>query len=178
MKLNAQMIENASRWVEKNGLHPQPCGATIKQFCEAMGIDQATFHRWEKIASFASVINHAREVFRITTIREVENALVKAARGVDFVHIKEEKKAQKVREYDEKGRKVKEYDGQPIIVKSVRETIYYPPDVKAAQFVLTNMAGSDWKLKQDVSVSGSLAQKIVVESKDQADKIADIGKIG
>ena len=178
MKLNAQMIENARLWVEKNGLHPQPCGATIRQFCEAMGIDQATFHRWEKKASFASVLNHAREVFHTTTVREVENALVKAARGVDFVHIKEEKKAQKVKEYDEKGRKVKEYDGNPVIVKSVRETLYYPPNVEAAKFVLTNMAGGDWKLKQDVAVTGSLEQKVVVENKDQADKIANIGKIG
>ena len=51
-------------------------------------------------------------------------------------------------------------------------------DLKNIGNVLTNMAGADWKLKQDVSVSGSLTQKIVVENKEQADKIADIGNIG
>jgi hypothetical protein len=154
------MIENARKWVEKNGLHPQPCGATIRQFCEAMGVSDETFRRWQKNVAFVEMLNHAREIFHSTTVREVENALVKAARGVDFVHIKEEKKAQKVKEYDEKGRKVKEYDGNPVIVKSVRETIYYPPNVEAAKFILSNMAGEDWKLKQETTVR---AQGINIE---------------
>ena len=173
MKYNAAKIAECAAWVEKNGLHPQPCGATIRSFCEAMGIDQATYHRWAKIATFASAIQHAREVFRVNTVREVENALVKAARGVDFVHIREEKKAQKVKEYDEKGRKIREYDGDPIVVKSMRETVYFPPDVKAAQFVLTNLAGDDWRLKQEQTIKTE-TPVIVVRSEEEREKLEHI----
>ncbi len=45
MKLNAAKIQEAAAWVEKNGLHPQPCGATLRSFCKAMGISDETFRR-------------------------------------------------------------------------------------------------------------------------------------
>lgn len=173
MKLNADKIKEAAAWVEKNGLHPQPCGATLRSFCEAMGIDQRTYYRWSKSAVFADALTRAREQFRVNTVREVENALVKAARGVDVVHIKEEKKAQRVVEFDENGRKVKEYDGPPVIVKSVRETVYFPPDVKAAQFVLTNLAGEDWKQKQEQTIKTE-KPVIVVRSEEERHKLQHI----
>lgn len=155
MKMNAAKIEEAAAWVERNGLYPQPCGASVKDFCAAIGIDQATYHRWEKNASFASVLSRAREVFRTTTIRDVENALIKAAKGVDFTKEKTEAKAEKVVEYDPKtGKKVREYMGEAKIVKATRETMYYPPDIKAAIFVLTNMAPDTWKQKQETTLQG------------------------
>ena len=173
MKLNADKIKEAAAWVEKNGLHPQPCGAMVKTFCEAMGITDRTYNNWCKNSAFSDAIQHARETFKVNTVREVENALVKAARGVDFVHIREEKKAQKVKEYDEKGRKIREYDGDPIVVKSMRETVYYPPDVKAAQFVLTNLAGEDWKQKQEQTIKTE-KPIIVVRSEEEREKLEHI----
>lgn len=153
MKLNAAKIEEAEAWVRKNGLHPQACGATIRDFCAAMGIDQATYHRWDKIASFASAITRAREVFHTTTVREVENALVKAARGLDFTREKSEARAEKVIEYDPvTGKKVREYMGDPKVIKATRETMYYPPNVEAAKFVLTNMEPDKWKAKQEQTI--------------------------
>jgi len=168
MKLNAAKIAEAAAWVERNGLYPQPCGASVKDFCAAMGIDQATYHRWEKIASFASVLSRAREVFRTTTIRDVENALIKAAKGVDFTKEKTEAKAEKVVEYDPKtGKKVKEYMGDAKVVKATRETMYYPPDIKAAIFVLTNMAPDTWKQKQETTLQGN-GEPIAITLADNA----------
>ena len=179
MKLNATKIAEAEAWVEKNGLIPQPCGASLRQFCEAMGIDQRTYYRWSKSAVFADALTRAREKFRVTTVRDVENALVKAARGVDFTKVKEEARAETVVEFDPKtGKKVRETTGQLKTIKATRETYYYPPNVEAAKFVLTNLAPEDWKLKQEVNHSGTLEQKVVVESKEEADKIASIGKLG
>ena len=179
MKLNAAKIAEAEAWVEKNGLFPQPCGASLRQFCEAMGINDATYRRWMRKAEFADALTRAREKFRINTVREVENALVKAARGVDFTRVKEEARAEKVVEFDPKtGKKVRESTGQLKTIKATRETYYYPPNVEAAKFVLSNLAPEDWKLKQEVNHSGTLEQKVVVESKEQADKIANIGKLG
>lgn len=156
MKMNAAKIAEAEAWVERNGLHPQPCGATLRDFCKAMGINDATYRRWQNNADFADALTRARELFRINTVREVENALVKAARGVDFTRIKEEAKAEVVKEYDPKtGKKVKEYTGELKTVKATRETMYYPPDIKAAIFVLTNMAPDTWKQKQETTLQGN-----------------------
>ena len=166
MKMNADKIKEAEAWVERYGLHPQACGATVKDFCLAMGIDDATYRRWLQIADFADAINRARDKFKANTVKEVENALVKAARGVDFTREKTEAKAEKVVEYDPKtGKKVREYMGEAKVVKATRETIYYPPDVKAAMFVLTNMSGDNWKDKQEKTITGG-SQPINVNFRD------------
>ena len=46
--MNAAKIAEAEAWVERNGLHPQPCGATIREFCKAMGISDENFRRWQE----------------------------------------------------------------------------------------------------------------------------------
>lgn len=160
MKLSAAKIRECAAWVEVNGLYPQRCGASLRQFCEAMGINDATFRRWQEKAEFADAITHAREVFQQNTVHEVVNALVKAARGVDFVKKKDEGRPQVVKEYDPKtGKKIKEYTTEKIVtVKSLRETVYYPPDVNAAKFLLTNMDPENWKNKQEADVNASFDQ--------------------
>ena len=151
MKLSAAKIRECAAWVEVNGLYPQRCGASIRQFCDAMGIAFITYQRWQANENFVTAITHAREVFQQNTVHEVVNALVKAARGVDFVKKKDEGRPQVVKEYDpETGKKIKEYTTEKIVtVKSLRETVYYPPDVNAAKFLLTNMDPENWKNKQD-----------------------------
>ena len=177
MKLNADKIKEAAAWVEKNGLFPQACGASVKDFCKAMGISDETWRRWQKNVELVDALNRARELFKSQTIREVENALVKAAKGVDFTKVKEEAKAEKVVEYDPKtGKKVREYMGDVKVVKAVRETFYYPPDVKAAQFVLTNMAPEVWKNKQDTTVHTPEGMRIIVENDEQKKRIETIGE--
>lgn len=151
MKYSKAKIQEAVAWVQQNGLYPQRCGASVKMFCDAMGIDDRTYRRWMENADFADALTHARDVFQQTTVREVSNALVKAAKGVDFTKEKQEFRAQVIKEYDPvTGKKVKEYTGEkPVQVKAFRETFYYPPDVNAAKFVLTNMDPEGWKNKQE-----------------------------
>lgn len=176
MKMNAAKIAEAEAWVERNGLHPQPCGATIRQFCKAMGISDETFRRWQDNVEFVEALTRAREKFRATTIVEVENALVKAARGVDFTKEKTEAKAEKVVEYDPKtGKKVREYMGEAKVVKATRETMYYPPDIKAAIFVLTNLAPDTWKNKQETAITTPEGMIIRVDNEDQAHRLETLG---
>ena len=54
-KFNAEMLSKCVAWVEKNGLYPQPGGAPIKQFCEAMTIDPKTYREWMKNPSPVSL---------------------------------------------------------------------------------------------------------------------------
>ena len=153
MKLSPAKIKECAAWVEVNGLYPQRCGASIKLFCEAMGISLKTYQRWQANDLFVSELSRAREVFQQTTVRDVCNALVRAAKGVDFTKTKMEGRAQVVKEYDPKtGKKVKEYTTEKIVtVKSYKETVYFPPDVKAATFLLTNLDPEHWRNKQDTT---------------------------
>lgn len=158
MKLSAAKIKECAAWVEENGLYPQRGGAPVKLFCKAMGIAFITYQRWQENENFVNAITRAREVFKENTIHDVVNALVKAAKGVDFTKTKQEGRAQVVKEYDPKtGKKIKEYTTEKIVtVKSYRETVYYPPDVNAAKFLLTNLDPDDWKNKQETNTDLSV----------------------
>jgi hypothetical protein len=157
MKFTKEMQDRIIKWVELNGLYPQPCGATVQELCKACGFSDETYSRWtssEKNVEFVERLTRAREKFASTVEVGVVNSLVKAAKGVDFTRIKEEAKADKVTEYYENGKKKREYTGELKTVKAVRETVYYPPNVEAAKFVLTNIAPERWKAKQEVTHQG------------------------
>lgn len=180
MKLNAAKIKECADWVEKHGLHPQACGASIGDFCKAMGIAERTAYLWLKNAEFADAIAQARDKYAATVVRDVENALVKAALGLDAEVTKEKAKAfdDVVREYDPvTGNLIREHKTKKLVtVEATRERRYYPPDVRAAQFVLTNMAGGTWRQKQDVNVgtqAGSAIQ-ITVGSQEAADALKKV----
>lgn len=169
-KLNADKIKEAEAWVERNGLHPQACGATFRLFFEAMGIDQRTYYRWLKNADFAEALTRGREKFRITTVRDVENSLVKAAKGYEFVKSHAKRQSRKVREYDPKtGKKVREYYGEPQLVEEYREVVTVQPSIEAAKFVLTNMEPEKWKNRQDTRIDGrlNLLESVVVNNEEE-----------
>ena len=159
MKLTPAKIKEAATWVEQHGLFPQACGAAVKEFCEFLGIKDTTYRRWLEKVDFVDAITRARAEFADRTVREVENALVRAALGVDYEKTKEKGRAfdEVVKEYDPvTGNLIRETKTKKMVtVEATRERVYYPPDVKAAQFVLTNLAPDKWqdKRKNDVDLS-------------------------
>ena len=184
MKLNAAKIKECAAWVEKHGLHPQPCGASIDDFAKAMGIDPRTWNRWSKLPEMSEAIAQARDKYASRIVFDVENALVKAALGLDAEVTKEKAKAfdDVVREYDlVTGNLIREHKTKKLVtVEATRERRYYPPDVRAAQFVLTNMAAGTWRQKQDVNVgtqAGSAIQ-ITVGSQEAADALKKVISTG
>lgn len=177
MKLTPTKIKECAAWVEQHGLHPQPCGASVQDFCKAMGISDETHRRWMRKVEFVEAVNAARDRYSAGIVFDVENALVKAALGLDATVTKEKGKAidEVVREYDPvTGKLIRETKTKKLVtVEAVKERRYYPPDVKAAQFVLTNMAAGTWRQKQDVNVgtqAGSSIQ-ISVGSQEAADAL-------
>lgn len=183
MKLNAAKIKECADWVEKHGLHPQACGASIGDFCKAMGIAERTAYLWLKNAEFADAIAQARDKYAATVVRDVENALVKAALGLDAEVTKEKAKAfdDVVREYDPvTGNLIREHKTKKLVtIEATRERRYFPPSVEAAKFVLSNLNGERWKIKQDVNATGSLKERVVwVENEEQAQRLKDTSEIG
>lgn len=180
MKLNAAKIQECAAWVELNGLHPQPCGAKIKDFCEAMGISDETWRRWQRNVAFVDAISRARDLFATQTVREVENALVRAAKGIDYERTKQEMHSVKVVVEDldpvtgKVIRRTTTTEMRPF--KAVKERVYFAPDVRAAQFVLTNLAPEVWKNRQEQTVratDGSAVQ-ITVGSAEVQDALGKV----
>lgn len=180
MKLTAAKIKECSEWVEKHGLHPQPCGAPIGEFCKAMGIDPRTYNRWSKLPEVSDALNAARAKYAAHIVYDVENALVKAALGIDAEVKKEKAKAfdEVIREYDPvTGKLIRETKTKKLVtVEATRERRYFTPDVKAAQFVLTNLAADTWRQKQDVNVGTQTdgVIQITVGSQEAADALQKV----
>ena len=180
MKLTQTKIKECSAWVEQHGLHPQPCGASVQSFCKAMGISDETHRRWMRKVEFVEAVNAARDRYASRIVFDVENALIKAALGLDAEVTKEKAKAidDVIREYDPvTGKLIRETKTKKLVtIEATRERRYYPPDVKAAQFVLTNMAAGTWRQKQDVNVgtqTGSAIQ-VTVGSQEAADALKKV----
>lgn len=172
MKLTPAKINECAAWVEKHGLHPQPCGASIQDFAKAMGIAERTAYLWMKNAVFADALNAARDKFAAKIVFDVENALIKAALGLDAEELREKAKAvdDVIREYDPAtGNLVREHKTKKLVtMEAVRTRRYYPPDVKAAQFVLTNMAAGTWRQKQDLNLGTQQGTSIEIKVGDPA----------
>lgn len=172
MKLTPAKIKECAAWVEKHGLHPQPCGASVGDFCKAMGIDPRTYNRWSKIPEMSETLNAARDKYAAKIVFDVENALVKAALGLDAEETREKAKAvdDVIREYDPAtGNLVREHKTKKLVtMEATRTRRYYPPDVKAAQFILTNMAAGTWRQKQDLNIGAQQGTVIEVKTGDQA----------
>ena len=161
--------------MERNGLHPQACGALIKDFCKAMDISDQTYLRWLNNMEFVEALTRARDVFHRNTVKEVENALVKRAKGYEFTKERIEKASRKVIEFDPlTGKKVREYYGEPQVVAASRETIQVAPDVDAAKFVLTNMEPEHWKLKQEIQAAVDVVRPIVVKSEEEKQAVEQL----
>lgn len=155
MKLTKEMIDRIQAWVELNGLYPQPCGATVQSLCQECGFSDESFRRWSQKVEFVEMLNQARAKFAATVEVKIVNALIRSAIGVDYTKNISEAVAQKVVEYDEKGKKRKEYTTATLVPKKAKqENIYYPPNVEAAKFVLSNINPASWRLKQEVTHTG------------------------
>lgn len=151
MKLSAAKIKEMAAWVEVNGLYPQPCGATVTEFCKAMDITRETFRKWQKREDLADALAKARETFRSATVIQVVNKMKQRALGYNEQLEDKYYKGQLITEYDPKtGRKTKEYlSGKAVLDKQVTRTVHHPPDVGAAIFLLTNLDPENWKNRRD-----------------------------
>lgn len=131
------MVQACADWVRKNGLIDFG-GATLTDFCKAMGIDDQTYYRWLDKVEFAEAIKKAKDAFRSTLENDIVKSLANAAKGY---------------EYEQYTTEYTDVNGKPKIKKQVKKNIRVEPNVGAAVFLLTNIASDRWKNKQDSNVS-------------------------
>ena len=131
------MVQACADWVRENGLIDYG-GATLRDFCRAMGIDDMSYYNWMKRSEFSEAIKKAKEAFRESLEKDIVQSLSTAAKGYEYT--------QTTTEYTD-------VNGKPSIKKQVKKNIRVEPNVGAAIFLLTNIAPDRWKNKQDSNVS-------------------------
>ena len=154
MKYSQNKISECAEWVRQNGLMEYG-GATFKEFCEAMGIDDMTHYRWMNNAEYAEAIKRAQADYKDTLEVSLVDSLVRKARGYDM----EEKKTEYVN-----------VDGQKKIKRQTTTTKHFQPDTGAAIFLLTNVAPDRWKNKINQEHSGEVASGLTIIVKDEEEK--------
>lgn len=135
-KYNKDMVQACADWVRKNGLIDFG-GATLTDFCKAMGIEDQTYYRWLDKVEFVEAIKKAKEAFRSTLENDIVKSLANSAKGY---------------EYEQYTTEYTDVNGKPKIKKQVKKNIRVEPNVGAAIFLLTNIAPDRWKNKQDNNV--------------------------
>ena len=146
-KYKKQLIEVCADWVREHGLIDFG-GATLTDFCKAMGIDDQTYYRWLGKVEFAEAIKKAKESFRESLEKDIVKSLANAAKGYEYI--------QTTTEYTS-------VNGKPNIKKQVKKNMRVEPNVGAAIFLLTNISPVRWKNKQNQEVNISNEKPITVD---------------
>lgn len=122
-------------------------GLSDEQMAHNIGITTTTLYDWKKkYPAFSEALARGKEVVDI----EVENALLKRAKGYDYIETTSELIA-------DKNAKIK-----AVMKVTKRVTRHVPPDVKALIFWLTNRK-PEWRDKQEKELSGNIGINLVVD---------------
>ena len=145
MKYTTDKIKECVGWVEDNGVYPQKCGASVRSFCDAMGIDYKTYENWMKKPLFVEAIRKANQTFAQRSVEKLKNALMEKALGCTRT------KSKLTEEGVTNG-------GRMTTRKAVRitEDVVYPPDTGAAIFVITNLDPENWKNRKLDELEGNI----------------------
>ena len=122
-------------------------GLSDEQMAHNIGITTTTLYDWKKkYPAFSEALSRGKEVVDI----EVENALLKRAKGYDYIETTSELIADK------------NAKNKAVMKVTKRVTRRVPPDVKAIIFWLTNRK-SEWRDKQEKELSGNIGINLVVD---------------
>lgn len=115
-------------------------GLSKEQIAKNIGVRVETIIDWEKrFPQFSKALKKGREV----VVRELENALIKRAKGYEVEETTEELKWNQVTHKQE-------------LMVTKRTTKHIAPDTGALAFALKNYAPDKWRDRKDVEISGQL----------------------
>ncbi|MBP3880036.1 MAG: helix-turn-helix domain-containing protein [Lachnospiraceae bacterium] len=132
-------------------------GLSKEQIAKNIGVRVETIIDWEKrFPQFSKALKKGREV----VVRELENALIKRAKGYEVEETTEELK------WNQATRKQ-----ELMVTKRVKKHI--APDTGALAFALKNYAPDKWRDRKDVEISGQLDTNPFAElTEEQLRKLA------
>ncbi|MFL0197777.1 transposase [Clostridium sp. WILCCON 0269] len=129
-------------------------GLTDEQIAKNLGIGKTAFYKYKRtFAEFENALKKGKEVIDF----EVENALLKRALGYSYTEVIRERVLRK----DKNGKVLTDIHGFPtydmVVTKIVKKEVV--PDTTAQIFWLKNRKPKEWKDKQDIEHTGSIAVK-------------------
>lgn len=162
MKYSEAKIKECADWIEQNGLQDFG-GATLKEFCQAMGFHHDTYFEWMRKAEFSEAVTKAKEVFRSSLEKRIVNSLANSALGYEVDEVKSEYVNDLL-------------TGKPKLKKQQRTKKHIQPNTGAAIFLLTNIAPDKWKNKLNTEHSGAVdtGMTFIVENEEQKELIKQI----
>lgn len=155
MKYSKAKIEECANWVRIHGLMEHG-GATLKDFCKAMDIEDETYYQWMQKSEFSEAIKNAKEDFKATQEERLVESLMKSAVGYEATESRVEYAAGPNGE-----KKIKK---QTVMKKQIQ------PNTGAAIFLLTNIAPEKWKNKLNTEHSGEINQGLNIIVQNEEDK--------
>lgn len=123
-------------------------GMIDTQIAKKLGIHVATLYEYQKLyPEFSEALKKGKMPVDI----EVENALLKRAKGFEYeeVHI----------EFKPKGKEKPDEKTKPTMIRKIKKFVV--PDTAACAFWLKNRRPKLWKDKHDLDVSGNVNIKVV-----------------
>ena len=161
MKYSKAKIEECANWVRIHGLMDYG-GATLKDFCKAMDIEDETYYQWMQKSEFSEALQKAKEDFKSTQEERLVESLMQSALGYEA----SETKTEYISDENGNGRPKK----QTVTKKNVA------PNTGAAIFILTNIAPEKWKNKLNTEHSGAVdtGMTFIVENEEQKELIKQI----
>lgn len=158
MKLTKEKIAECAEWVAENGLGEYG-GATIAEFCAFADIDVKTYYNWKHNSNFSNAIIKAKHTYKDNLEKDIVTSLARAARGYTYDKTKTELGTDK--------------NGNVVIKKKTSEKVEVQPNVGAAVFLLTNIAGEKWKNKQNTEVEANVRAEVETENTYNLEDIPD-----
>lgn len=149
MKLTKEKIAECAEWVAENGLGEYG-GATLKEFSAHFGIDRQSYYNWTKNSAFSAAIKKAKQTYKDNLEKDIVTSLARAAKGYTYDKTKTELGTDK--------------NGNVVIKKKTSERVEVQPNVGAAVFLLTNIAGEKWKNKQNTEVEANVRAEVETEN--------------
>lgn len=156
MKYCEAKIKECADWVEQYGLQEHG-GATLKEFCQAMGIHHDSYFDWMQKSEFSEAIRKAKEVFRSTLEKRIVTSLANSALGYEVEEVKSEYTSDLL-------------TGKPKLKKQTRVKKHVQPNTGAGIFLLTNIAPERWKNKLNTEHSGMVEGGMTFVVKDEEEK--------
>lgn len=159
MKYSKAKIEECASWVRIHGLMDYG-GATLKDFCKAMDIEDETYYQWMQKSEFSESLQKAKEDFKATQEERIVESLMQSALGYEAEEVRSEYMNDLA-------------TGKPKLKKQIRTKKNVAPNTGAAIFLLTNIAPERWKNKMNTEHSGTIGSglSLIVESEEDKELV-------
>lgn len=159
MKYSKAKIEECANWVRIHGLMDYG-GATLKDFCKAMDIEDETYYQWMQKSEFSESLQKAKEDFKATQEERIVESLMQSALGYEAEEVRSEYMNDLA-------------TGKPKLKKQIRTKKNVAPNTGAAIFLLTNIAPEKWKNKMNTEHSGTIGSglSLIVESEEDKELV-------